>query len=463
MSETLKSMKKTDIIKWVVTIGLPVLIALIPINELFTWQLKWYLVGTVFVILCWALEVLPLVSVSIALPIYYVFFGICDATVAFSPLTQYIPWMVLSGLIMAAVLERTGLLKRIAYTFICWMGATYSGVIIGLSLTSFIATIFVGTSVLVPLTTLAYGVCIALGTGKSKESCGIMLTTAVVSMTTLCVTFNGATAVIIGMASGAHPDLTLLGFFESIWHNLPTCVLIIAMVLFAIKTCSPEKPIEGKAYFQQKLDEMGKLSLDEIKCAIVLVVFIIFMLTTKYTGLNLTWGLAFVPLLLCAPGIGTVTAQDLQKINYGFIFFICACISIGAVGASLGIGPIISNMILPLVSGQHYYVYFILVWILIFALNFILTPFAIEAAFTVPLLAIGTAIGLNEYAVLYFIACVADQVILPYECAMYLLPFSFGLIKMSDFMKMMSVKTVLSIIITFALLIPWWNFSGFLY
>ena len=56
-----------------------------------------------------------------------------------------------------------------------------------------------------------------------------------------------------------------------------------------------------------------------------------------------------------------------------------------------------------------------------------------------------------------------DQIVFPYEYAKYLMFFAFGVISMGDFMKFGIVKTIVHIIVAFAILIPWWMFTGFLY
>lgn len=453
---------RSMMVKWFFTIGAPAIVAFVPTNEFFSWQLKWYLVSTLFAILCWALEVLPLTPVSIALPLFWTFFGIAEPAVAFSPWSTYVPWMILSGLIMAMILKRTGLLERIAYHCILMTGASYNGILVGLAITSFFLTLLVG-NVQVPLAALSYGICIALNTGKSKASCGIMMVTAMVSLTTLTMSFQGTVAIIVGIGAALNGDTSLLGFFQSIFVNLPIIGLMVILTLVSMKLFKPDKTIEGKEYFTQKLEDLGKLSRDELKCILVLIIYFAFMLTTRYTGLNLVWGLAFVPLLLCAPVIGVATAKDFDAVNFGFIIFIAACISIGAVGVSLGIGQILAQVILPLVAGKNYIAFFVISAIAIFGLNFLMTPLAIQSAFTVPLTTIGMSMGLNPMAIYYFIACVGDQIILPYEYALYLLPFSFGLIKMGDFIKIMSIKTVLAFATIFLILLPWWNMVGFLF
>jgi hypothetical protein len=41
--------------------------------------------------------------------------------------------------------------------------------------------------------------------------------------------------------------------------------------------------------------------------------------------------------------------------------------------------------------------------------------------------------------------------------------FAFGVIHMSDFMKIMGIKMITNFVMVFALLLTWWKFIGFLF
>ena len=85
------------------------------------------------------------------------------------------------------------------------------------------------------------------------------------------------------------------------------------------------------------------------------------------------------------------------------------------------------------------------------------------AAFSVPLLVIAQNFGINPVSMMYYVSTVCDQVIFPYEYLKYLVFFAFGVIPMKEFIKYGAIKSVLHLIVCFALLLPWWMFTGFLY
>lgn len=456
-----KQLSKGDMIKWAFNIIIPLCIALIPCNDVFTMQMKLFFVSTVFAILTFAFETVDQTVISIALPLFWIFFKVAEPAVALQPWTQYIPWMMLSGLILANALESSGLLARISYWCLVKTGGTYKGIVWGVALAAAFLTLFVG-NVIVPMAALTYGICRALDTGKSKASAGIMLTAAMGCLILNCTKMQGP-VLMMGIGQSVTGPLEFLGYFESFYVNAPVFLEYIVLVFLATKFFKPEKQIAGKEFFRQKLTEMGKVSINEIKCAFVLIVFLLFILTKNIHGMSLEWGLAIVPMLVCVPGLGCATKKDIQRVNYGFILFITACMGIGAVAGSLGLGKIMVNAIMPILQGKSYYIFFLIEWVTLVVMNFVMTPLAMEAAFTIPFATLGTSMGLNPMAIYYFMMNGVDQIILPYQYALYMIFFAFGLIHVQDFMKMMASKMVVNFIMVFGLLLTWWKIIGFLF
>lgn len=457
----MNGISKTKMLKWAVNIIIPLAVAVVPCNETFTMQMKLFFVTTLFAICCFALETMNQTGVAILLPVSWVYLGVADAQTVFSSWNQYIPWMTIAGFFLAAVLQRVGLLQRFTYWVVSKTGTTYRGILIGLAIASMLICQAIGSHPML-LATIAYGICAAFDFGRSKASAGIMLMTAASAIVAEQFRF-AAPLNMVGIAKAAEIDVNLLGFFESWYYNLPLILFWVLCVVLCIVMFKPEKEIEGRAYFQAKLREMGPMSVDEKRALLVVVIFLGYIITQKIHGLSLEWGMAIIPWLLLFPGIGCATQEDIKKINYGMVFFLVSCMGIGSVATSLGLGAIIGNMAGPLLSGQNVYVLFLGIWALMFIGNFVMTPLAMMAAFTVPLIALGQTFGVNPLSIFYFMFTSFDQIILPYEYVKYLMFFGFGVISMSDFMKYMSAKSVLNFIVCFVLLIPWWMFTGFLY
>lgn len=167
-------------------------------------------------------------------------------------------------------------------------------------------------------------------------------------------------------------------------------------------------------------------------------------------------------MLLFLPGINVGSGEDFKSIDYGFVIFIAACMSIGSVGASLGIDQIVSNIAVPFLEGKNVIFVLAFMWLLCVGLNFLLTPLAIIAAFAVPLAQISLDLGINPQATYMMIMHGVDQLVLPYEIALYMIYYSFGLVYLKDFAKAMGVKLVINGIFVIAILFPFWKLIGFI-
>lgn len=72
--------------------------------------------------------------------------------------------------------------------------------------------------------------------------------------------------------------------------------------------------------------------------------------------------------------------------------------SIGTVGATLGIGELVSQIVLPILSDKSFSFVFFFIHILFVLLNFVMTPVAIGAAFSLPFAQICIDLGINPIA-----------------------------------------------------------------
>lgn len=174
---------RNALIKLAVTLLLPLAIFLVPTNDLFTSDLRLFLVITLMAIISFATESLPQTGVALALPVAYVVTGIAGGDVVFAAWLNYVPWMMIGALVLSMVLEKTKLMKRIAYHCILMTGASYRGIIVGLIIAGIIMNLFIMDNAIIPMAALAYGICRAMDLKPGKASAGIMLSAAFAALT----------------------------------------------------------------------------------------------------------------------------------------------------------------------------------------------------------------------------------------------------------------------------------------
>ena len=151
------------LIYWLVTIILPCLVLLLPVNEIMTADLKVFLSITLAAILFFIFEQVNGTVVTILLPIAYVLILGVPAEVAYKPWSMSILWMLIGGFLLANLMEKVGLLRRIAYKCILLTGASYKGIIWGIALAGAIIFLLIpNDNAAVPIAALAYGICLSL-------------------------------------------------------------------------------------------------------------------------------------------------------------------------------------------------------------------------------------------------------------------------------------------------------------
>lgn len=144
------------------------------------------------------------------------------------------------------------------------------------------------------------------------------------------------------------------------------------------------------------------------------------------------------------------------------VFFCIACLSIGTVSSYLGIGELVADLLVPALSGMNSTLVMVAIYAVAVILNFLLTPLAILAGFSEPIAQIAAGLGLNPVGAMYSLFMGCDQVLLPYEYLTYMIFYGFGLIKLTDFMKILGFKMVAATVVLAVVMIPWWHFVGVL-
>jgi sodium-dependent dicarboxylate transporter 2/3/5 len=453
-------MKHKPPIFWAITIILPLIIMMLPTGALFTPRIRLFAAITACAVLTFAFETLPLLVPSILLPIAYLLSGLAPASVIFAPWSTVIPWMFMGGILAAICLESVGLLRRIAYWCIIKTGGTYNRILYGIMVAGIILNLLVPAQAVIPLAAFTFGICRALDLGPSKASAGIMLAGATAALMPLFFFYNPNFAVILGAASPVYREQ--ITWFQYFYHNAPTIAWSFFLIYLISTLFKPDKPIDAKEFIISEYTKLGRLSIPEKKGIVVTMLLLAFLLTAQIHKINIGWGFAIAGCLMYVPGINIGTEDDIKHVSFPLVFFVTACMSIGALANVLGVGNIMAGTMLPLVKSSGSTVTLAFVWFLTVAANFLMTPLAIWAALSAPLAKLAISLGIDPRAFFYTIFQGTDQIILPYEYILVLIFFSFGLIRVRDFARFFSIKMVFNIVFITVIMVPYWKLIGLL-
>jgi len=307
----------------------------------------------------------------------------------------------------------------------------------------------------------AFGLCLALGVGKSREATAIMMVAAMSVISASVFVYNNI-IIQMGVGQTVAPQYSVT-IFENLWHNWPFIIMMYVMVFLVDQMYKRGNTLTNvKEHVMEESSKLGPMSMDEKKATVVCIAILAFLMTESLHGIPAGWGLAAGALLLFFPGINIGTDGDVREVNFAIAFLVPAFMAMGGVAGFHGWGVQLGEMFMPLLANATDTGVVMLVVALLFLVNLVLTPMAITFALTAPLTEVALEIGLNPIVIWYLINHAVDLVIIPHQIVLYLVFFSFGLMYLSDFIKISLMKILVNIIFIPLIIIPWWRIVGLL-
>jgi len=454
-------MKQPDLIKWAITIVLTAVILLIPEQGLYNYKFKLFLAITVFGLALSAFEIVHLMFISIVMPAAWIAFGVAPASVVMAPWVGMTFLMIIGAFFMSASLEDCGLLRRIAYYMMCKVKANYFSLLLSIMLVGVLLNILTSGFGYMIMAPLAAGLCVSLGGMNKKLGAGLATAVMIGTCTSHAYTFQApGWGVIKKMAEKyiAPTDITPLSITL---HNWPLLLVSILILFIVSKWYKPEEGLGEVSYFQEKLKEMGEITRKEKVNILMLCLVLLYIFTVSFHKLDINYGFALIPWIVFLPGLKGADENTMKKFNYPIIFFIAACMSIGTVASSLGVGAALLELSKNLFSGNNGPIGIMgTVFGVVSGLNILMTPMAIWSLITEPLCMIAEQLGLSPIPFAYAVSACTEAIIFPYEYVPYLVVFGFGMMSMKDFIKINIFRSVVFFGGYLLLLIPYWMLIG---
>lgn len=451
--------------KWLITLLVPCCLFLIPVSETgFTSAMRLFLAITVFAVFIMAFDTLPGMVIGLLLPVLYVLSGLAPLNLVFAPWASSTTlFMIIGAFIFGNVLDETGLLKRLIYWALRKTNGSYLGLLFGIALVSMLVTLITSTGGGLLLALLAFGICKELKIEKTIDAAVITFTSAVAMLATLLATYTPLHVGLIsaGVATvGMSFELNWIQYLFYNWPFLVWCFIIIFAWSKVFKPTSPNLGIAGKAYFQREYENLGIMTLAEKKAAVIAALLLLFLFTTSIHNIAADWGFIIAPILFYLPGIDIGSETAIKNTNFGMIFFVAACLSIGAVSSFVGIGEFIAQTMVPILAPLGKYPIAVAIYLFGILANLLLSPLAYMSAFSGPIASVAASLGINPTGALLLLLATGDQIIFPYEYPNYLMFFAFGMVTLKDFIKLFSFKLLLGAAFILLLVVPYWILLG---
>ena len=421
--------------------------------------------GLAFFAICWwTAEPVPVDYSSLLILLLIPTFGLLTVQQAFAPFAGSAVWLIFAGMVLSLGITATGLEARLAGLGLRHLGRSPGLLLLQLHLLGLATAFLVPSGVVRVLLLIPIGMAVVDGLGGREDPD----LNAAVLLSLLCSTYYGGT----GLLTGAVPNLVVAGQLERVsgrvlyWAEwlrwmFPVMGLLrtglcygVIYLLFGrrLPRILPKSPLLDPG----SLDPAQRRVLGLLLLGVALWASdALHHLAPMYVGLLLT-------ALYTLPGWGPIQFAQLRQINFPFLFYITALFSLGsaleasgfdrrfvtAASTSLqleGHGPVYQHLALTAMAVP---------------LNFLMDNAAVASLLTPPLLELGRGLGLAPLPVALSVGMAVGQVFFPYQCAPFMLVYSYRRLGMGQLVLCMVCIALLTLLLLCPLNVLYWRWLG---
>ena len=449
-----------EILGWIIAILVPVVILLVPATESFTAPIKTTIAITTGIMIAFGFELLHNTILAIILLLLYVLTGVGSMATAFSGYSNPVVWACPAAMLLVGCLHQTKILKKFSYTCMLKAGGNNLGILAGVTVFSYILGAVLGPDLCIPMILILYALCVAVGIpARSNTAACLMLGAYLASNAPTYLYYNTNIALCVGAAQTVNQGVSLT-YTEYLYHNWPMAIFGILSVAVPLVLLRRDNSVAAKDYLDVECRKIGRFTAKDKLMAAILVLLLIGLLTMSKTGLNIAWVLLIASVLCFLPGIRIGNQEAIQSVNWNVFIFMGATMGTGSVFAAVGASDFIASMMAPMISNMGKIGATFLIWLIGVVANFFLTPLAAMSSLIAPLVSIGETVGLDPIPIIYAFRNGVSQCLLPYEIAPTLLLFSYGMVSLKQFVKVMGTVLVLNGVFIMLVMVPYWTLIG---
>ena len=441
--------------------ALPLIILLYPADVGLTARLAIAL--SVFTVVLWTFEPVPIEYSSLLLLLLLPLFGVLPFETAFGAFSGKALWLVFAGMGLSLCITETPLGDRMG-RMVLERVTTYPRLILSIHVLGLVSALLIPSGVvrILILMPLLIGLLKSLG-----EKPGSRVSAALV-MSLMCSTYYGGT----GVLTASVPNMVVFGVMES--RNIPVFwgewagymfpVIGLGRTLCAyalIRILLPVAP--GPVNLLKDLPRVPKsFTVDEKKTLAILILGVVLWSTDAVHGIHPAHiGLGLV-LLSFLPGVGPLHPDRLRQINFPLLIYVAAASAMGYaiehadLSATLASGLTewldLSDLAPSVRLGVLTY--------LVLPFDFFADTAAISAVLAPILLDYSAQTGLPLLPASLSIAIGSSLVFFPYQSAPFVLAYSFRYVRMGQFILLMTLMSILTLILLVPLNLLFWRLIG---
>jgi len=394
--------------------------------------------------------------------------GVVKFDVAFSGFSDSTAWFLFAAMLIGLVASTSGLARRLAYTIMLHVGATYPRILLGLIVTDFLLTFIVpsGLARVVILASIAMALTEAFRAARgSNIARGMFLILTYTGNIFDKMILAGAGAI---TAAGA---MTKFGGIEVLWGVwlfafLPcSIVTVLAAWRLTLWLYPPEQDglSRGHEYFQTELKKMGPWSVAETKAALLVGCAIALWVTDFWHHIPPTMVALGIGLAALLPRIGVLGPDDMRRLNYMPVFFVAEAVSMGNVlEATKGLNvltTVVFHWIEPYLT-NIFSITAILYWVA-FVYHFLLASEISMLGTSIPLVMdYAKTHGLNPLQLGLIWTFAAGGKLFAYQSGVLIVGYSYGYFEARDLVRVGAWLTVIEFVVLMLLVPFYWPLLG---
>ncbi len=467
MTQKTKGLDAGLMAKWLLVFGLPIVFYFLPLNM--DYGVQSFLAVTMWGVLSWMTTIIPVEATGLAIPCLYVILGTADTTTAFASYSNTVVWGSAAMILLGVAADKSNVAKRMAYSILLKMDCDLKGLVWGFSLGGLVLSFIITDSFAraVIFTTIAVGICRALEIPfKSKEATALGLAAFFGMSGPSILTMTGGNGIqLMSVYRNVVTDMPQyqMDYFTWLLHNLVPGLAWTLLGVFCILKgirLGDGRCFDAREELEACRNKLGKITRREICVLVAMVLLVLDYIIAPMFGLDaFLLAACFIPLLF-VPQIGIVTREDFtDTADFNILFMMAGAMAIGTVGGSVGVVQMVANLVGPVLGTSPIAMVFGTFTIGALA-NFILTPLAIIFSLSEMFAQLALSFGFNPQPVMYALNIATDVYAFPYEYAILLVCYSFGLMEYKTTVKVLCMRFVGAFLMVGLLCIPYWFILG---
>ena len=467
-AEQLKFSKRR-VIGWILAIAVPVSLWFAPLR--FAANAKHALAVAAFMIIAWIAEPIPhALTGMIGCYLFWVL-KVVKFDVAFSGFADQTPWFLFGAGLFGMMATKTGLGRRLAYLIIRRVGTSYSRLLLGIILTSFLLTFLVpsGIACVVIMASVALGLMqvFSLGPGSNVGK-GIFITLTYTAGCFDKMVIAGPSTI---LGRGLIEKGANVNIYYGLWvlAFLPCAVVTIFGIWRLVLWLYPPEEdatalTRGAEFLREEVGRMGPWTRMEKRALFLMLLAIALWMTDLLHHISpAVIGLG-IGLFACLPRVGVLDEKDMKKVNYLLVFFVAAAISMGTVlvetGALRTMTAIMFGWMRPLIVSNSFALALVPYWTAFVYHIFLGNEIGMLATSMPGLMSFAKASGIHPLPLGLIWAFAAGGKIFVYQSGVLVVGYSYGYFTAKDVFRVGLCVTVIESLVLLLLVPFYWPLIG---